>query len=40
MEVYRQVFGMQEDVPVKWLCYSFFFWRAKLLPSEWAVQGV
>lgn len=25
MEVYRQVFGMQEDVPFKWLRYSFFF---------------
>lgn len=23
--MYRRVFGMQEDVPDKWLCYSFFF---------------
>lgn len=40
--MYRQVFGMQEDVPFKWLRYSFFFsgGQTKLLPSEWAVQGV
>lgn len=33
---------MQEDVSVKWLCYSFFFffWRAKLVTSERAVLAV
>lgn len=31
---------MQEDVSVKWLCYSFFFWRAQLVISARAVLGV